>query len=42
MLDGMEAPVRVGDLLAKVKEEAARDAQFAKLVQVAAECALTA
>ena len=39
-LDGMDAPARVGDLLAKVKEEAARDATDAQLVQAAVECAL--
>lgn len=41
-LDGMDAPMRVADLMAKVKQEAAEEAQMAKLVQVAAECALTA
>jgi hypothetical protein len=41
-LDGMDAPMRVADLMEKVKKEAADEAQIAKLVQVAAECALTA
>lgn len=40
-MEGMDAPMRVGDLLAKVKEEAAADVRDSKLVQVAAECALT-
>lgn len=39
-LDGMDAPVKVGDLLAAVKEEAARDLEIGKLVEVAAQCAL--
>lgn len=39
-LDGMDAPARVGDLLASVKEEAARDLEIGKLVDVAAKCAL--
>lgn len=39
-LDGMDAPARVGDLLAAVKEEAARDAEMGRLVEVAAQCAL--
>ena len=39
-MDGMDGPVRVGDLLEAVKKEAADDASVARLVQVAAECAL--
>lgn len=39
-LDGMDAPVKVGELLAAVKEEAARDLEIGKLVEVAAQCAL--
>lgn len=39
-LDGMDTPARVGDLLAAVKEEAARDAEMGRLVEVAAQCAL--
>jgi hypothetical protein len=41
-LDGMDAPVKVGELLARVKEEAANDAHDARLVEVAAACALRA
>lgn len=37
-LDGMDAPVRVGDLMAQVSEEAARDKKTAQLVEVAASC----
>lgn len=40
-LDGMP-PMRVGELLAKVREEAAGDAKAAQLLQVAAQCALRA
>jgi hypothetical protein len=39
-LDGMDAPMRVGDLLEAVKREAAHEAQTARLVEVAAACAL--
>jgi hypothetical protein len=39
-LDGMDAPVRVGDLLDAVKAEAAQDVQDGKLVEVAVTCAL--
>ncbi len=42
MLDGMDQPARIGDLMARVKEEAAQDAKTARLVEVAAECALSA
>jgi soluble lytic murein transglycosylase-like protein len=41
-LDGMDAPARVGDLLASIREEAAHDAKTARLVEVAAACALRA
>jgi hypothetical protein len=40
LLDGMDAPVRVGDLLERVKQEAASDVADGKLVEVAAACAL--
>ena len=39
-LDGMDAPARLADVLATVKQEAARDAADAPLLQVAAECFL--
>lgn len=39
-LDGMDAPVRVGDLLEQVKREADEDVRDSKLVEVAATCAL--
>ena len=39
-LDGMEAPVRVGDLLEQVKREADEEVRDSKLVEVAATCAL--
>ena len=38
-IDGMP-PMKVGDLLAKVREEAAQDAKSARLLEVAAECAI--
>lgn len=41
-LEGMDAPMRVGDLLEKVKEEARQDTLMGKLVEVAAACDLTA
>ena len=41
-LDGMDAPVKVGELLERVKREAAEDAADARLVEVAAACALRA
>jgi soluble lytic murein transglycosylase-like protein len=41
-LEGMDAPMRVGDLLAKVQEEAAQDVRDGKLLEVAAACDLTA
>lgn len=39
-LDGMNEPMRVGDLLEQVKKEADEDVRDAKLVEVAATCAL--
>lgn len=39
-LEGMEKPMRLADALEAVKAEAARDAQDAPLLQVAAECFL--
>lgn len=39
-MDGMDAPVRVADLLERVKAEAAMDASDAKLVEAAVACAL--
>lgn len=39
-LEGMEAPARVGDLLERVREEAANEAKEAPLVKVAAACFL--
>jgi len=39
-LEGMDAPMRLADALEAVKAEAARDAQDAPLLQVAAECFL--
>ena len=39
-LDGMAEPMRVGDLLEQVKKESAEDVQDAKLIEVAATCAL--
>lgn len=41
-LDGMDAPMRVGDLLAKVQEEARQDTLSGKLLEVAAACDLRA
>lgn len=37
-LDGMESPMRVGDLLAKISDETAQKKKAAKLVDVAASC----
>lgn len=37
-MDGMESPVRVGDLLDRIKEEATADKRDAKLIEVAASC----
>ena len=39
-LDGMDGPVRVGDLLESVKREASEDVQTGKLVEAAIACAL--
>jgi hypothetical protein len=39
-LDGMNEPIRVGDLLEQVKREADEEVRDAKLVEVAATCAL--
>ena len=39
-MDGMDKPVRVADLLERVKEEAAHDATDAKLIEAAVSCAL--
>ena len=39
-MDGMDAPMRVGDLLESVKREAADDVQNGKLVEAAVACAL--
>ena len=39
-LDGMDSPMRVGDLLDSVKREAADDVQNGKLVEAAVACAL--
>lgn len=39
-MDGMDAPVRVADLLERVKAEAAMDASDAKLIEAAVACAL--
>lgn len=40
-LDGMDAPMRVADLLEQVAADAAAEKQDASLVQVAAQCALS-
>lgn len=40
-LDGMNEPVRVGDLLESVKKEATEDVQDSRLIEIAATCALT-
>jgi hypothetical protein len=39
-LDGMDGPMRVSDLMKRIREEAATDAEEAQLIQAAAECAL--
>lgn len=39
-LDGMDGPMRVSDLMKRIKEEAATDAEEAQLIQAAVECAL--
>jgi hypothetical protein len=39
-MEGMDAPMRVGDLLAQIKEEAANDVRYSKLLEVAADCEL--
>ena len=41
-LDGMDAPMPMSELMKRVKEEAAADLENAKLVEVAAACALRA
>jgi hypothetical protein len=41
-LEGMDAPMRVGDLLAKVQDEAKQDTLMGKLLEVAAACDLRA
>jgi hypothetical protein len=41
-LEGMDAPMKVGDLLARVREEAANDVRDGKLLEVAAACDLRA
>lgn len=41
-LEGMDAPMKVGDILAKVREEAASDVRDGKLLEVAAACDLSA
>ena len=40
-LDGMDQPVRLADLMASVREDAARDTRDAPLLEVAAQCALS-
>lgn len=39
-LDGMDVPMRVSDLMKRIKEEAATDLEEAQLIQAAVECAL--
>lgn len=41
-MEGMDAPMRVGDIMARIREEAAQDVKDGKLLEVAAECSLTA
>jgi hypothetical protein len=41
-LEGMDHPMRVGDLMAKVQEEARQDTLAGKLLEVAAACDLRA
>lgn len=41
-MDGMDGPVRVADLLERVKAEAADDTKMGKLLEVAAACDLRA
>ena len=41
-LDGMDEAVPMSELMRRVKEEAAADLENAKLVEVAASCALRA
>jgi hypothetical protein len=40
-LDGMAEPMRLADLMAAVREDAARDTRDAPLLEVAAQCALS-
>jgi hypothetical protein len=39
-LDGMDGPVRVGELLERIKKEAAEDAKDSQLIEAAANCFL--
>jgi hypothetical protein len=39
-LDGMDEPMRVGDLMASLREEAVRTGRDSKLLEVAAQCAI--
>lgn len=41
LLEGMDAPMKVGELMAKVKEEARQDTLAGKLLEVAAACDLS-
>lgn len=41
-LEGMDKPMRIGEVMAMIKEEARTDTELGRLVEVAAECSLTA